>query len=197
MLKIISGSRRNAAIENPFNVTRPTMQRVRKVIFDVLQNKVFNAKILDCFAGSGAMGLEALSLGAKFAFFFENDPHAARVIKKNIEKLKFSESSFLKKKDFFLSEVSDFNGEICDLMKNIHDPSKNAVDQEKYLKFDIIFIDPPYHKYALSEVLQKFADLGIRDSLCVFETESADDFPENYILRKKIGDKFVYFFNLS
>ena len=64
MLKIISGIKKNTNIEQPKSVTRPTMQRVRKTIFDIIFKEVKGKNILDCFAGSGAMGFEALSIGA-------------------------------------------------------------------------------------------------------------------------------------
>ena len=87
MLKIISGIKKNTNIEQPSSVTRPTMQRVRKTIFDMIFKEVKGKNVLDCFAGSGAMGFEALSIGARKAYFIENDKSAFHVIKSNASKL--------------------------------------------------------------------------------------------------------------
>ena len=83
MLKIISGIKKNAIIDQPKNITRPTMHRVRKVIFDTIYPFIKDSVILDAFAGSGAMSFEALSIGAKFAYLFDISKEATDIIKKN------------------------------------------------------------------------------------------------------------------
>jgi 16S rRNA (guanine966-N2)-methyltransferase len=87
-MRIVAGSRKGHGIAAPKGVvTRPTGDRVREAAFSII-GPVDGARVLDLFAGSGAMGLEALSRGAKAAVFVENDREACRVIQRNLEKLR-------------------------------------------------------------------------------------------------------------
>src|SRR6266852_7961648 len=90
-VRIIAGSRKGHKIDAPpGRSTRPTSDRVRENVFNLLQPWVEGATVLDLFAGSGAMGMEALSRGAERAVFVEADPQACRVIDLNLEKLRLT-----------------------------------------------------------------------------------------------------------
>ena len=87
-MRIIAGSRRGHTIHAPKGFdTRPTSDRVRENVFNIVAPWVEGARVLDLYAGSGAMGLEALSRGAEAAVFVESDPEAVRAIERNLEKL--------------------------------------------------------------------------------------------------------------
>lgn len=104
--------------------TRPTSSRLRETVFDILQNSIEGATFLDLFAGSGAMGIEALSRGASHAAFVDSGPLSCACIKKNIDKFGVSSSTSLLR---------------CDAFKALKVMEKGAK------QFDIIFVDPPYH----------------------------------------------------
>ena len=91
MLRIIAGTARGRRLEAPEGRdTRPTLDRVRENLFNMLQGKCMDARVLDLFAGSGALSLEALSRGADFAVLADRDREAVRIQRKNLESLGFS-----------------------------------------------------------------------------------------------------------
>jgi len=121
-VRIIAGKAGRMSIQVPASVTRPTTDFVRQALFSILCERVEAARVLDLFAGSGALGLEALSRGAASCVFVEQHRQAASVIKKNLEKTKLT------------------GGRVV----------TSAVDA--YLKrdsgdYDIILADPPYWKH--------------------------------------------------
>ena len=124
-MRIIAGKNRGTKLYtlDGDDITRPTLDRVKESLFNIIMPYIENSNILDLFAGSGALGLESLSRGAGKVTFCDNSSKAINVIKNNINKTK------LEKKTQVLHK--DFSKAIIDL-KN----QKN--------KFDIIFLDPPY-----------------------------------------------------
>ncbi len=121
-LRILGGELKGREVKSP-NIasTRPVTSLLRKSIFDTCQFFIEGARVLDAFAGSGALGIEALSRGASFACFIDNNPIAARCIRENLTTLKLKERSLLLEEDAFLF-LADYDKE----------------------PFDILFIDPPY-----------------------------------------------------
>ena len=125
-LRIIGGAFRNRPIRSPKGEqTRPTLAITRKAVFDILQSKIEESSFLDIFAGSGAMGLEALSRGASFSTFIDRHPHAIRCIEENLH----------------LLEVED-RGTVLPL--DALTALKKCAAREK--SFDIVYIDPPYQE---------------------------------------------------
>ncbi len=121
-LKILGGELKGRNIKTPGTpATRPITSLLRKSIFDTCHFYIGDARILDLFAGSGAIGIEALSRGAKIAYFLDNDYTAVQCIKENIETLKLKNQAVLLDKDAFLF-LEEYDKE----------------------PFDILFIDPPY-----------------------------------------------------
>ena len=151
-MRIVAGSRKGHRIEAPKGVvTRPTGDRVREAAF-ALVGPVDGARVLDVFAGSGAMGLEALSRGATRCVFVEHDRGACRVIQRNLEKLRLTGASVL-----------------C--REAIRALREEAARDQHY---DLILVDAPYedwerHETAVGELL---TDLLDADSLAVVETSS-------------------------
>lgn len=139
-VRIIAGEFGGRTIKTPQKrTTHPMAERVRSSLFNVLGEKLVDADILDTFAGSGALGLEALSRGAKQALFIEKDRIAQKVIAENIAALGVEDRAKLIK-----ARVGAWNTTT---------PEDN--------QFDIIFADPPYHDLQFSTVEKLFKRLKL------------------------------------
>jgi 16S rRNA (guanine966-N2)-methyltransferase len=154
-VRIVSGSRKGHRISAPKGVvTRPTGDRVREAVFNIV-GPVEEARVLDVFAGSGAMGLEALSRGAARAVFVERDRDACRVIQQNLEKLRLTGAVVL-----------------CqDAMAALRE------EKARGHRYDLVLVDAPYDewdRYAerLAELLPGLLE---EDGLAVVETSSRDE----------------------
>ena len=155
-MRIIAGTARNRRIDAPEGKnTRPTLDRVRENLFNILQTRVSSSAVLDLFAGSGALSLEALSRGASFAVMCDIDRNASRVEKKNTEALGFSERAELY---------------CCDWRTAVR---KLA---ERKMKFDLIFLDPPYRMNDLRDVFDGLIPLLQEDGLVIVEHEAGKPF---------------------
>ena len=160
-MHIISGKYRGKKLKG-FEVdgTRPTMDRVKESLFGMIQSYVGDSRVLDLFAGSGALGLEAVSNGAREAYLVDNNIEAIKVIRDNIKNMdddiKVIKSDYKK----FLKETDE--------------------------KFDIIFLDPPYRKGLMGKALRVIEerDLLNEGGLVVCEYEY-DDFKTNLDLFKE------------
>lgn len=149
-MRIIAGTARGTKLYTlSGSATRPTLDRVKESLFNIIQNKLQNTVILDLFAGSGALGLEALSRGAKKAILCDNNIEAINIIKKNIDKCHFEHKVELRKKDYkrCLQEINE--------------------------KIDIIFIDPPYDKNIAIDAINIIMDKNILndESLIILECD--------------------------
>jgi len=155
-MRIIAGSARGRRIEAPEGRnTRPTLDRVRENLFNILQTRTASSTVLDLFAGSGALSLEALSRGASFAVMCDSDRNASRVERKNTETLGFTDRA-----ELFC----------CDWRQAVR---KLA---ERGLRFDLIFLDPPYRMTDLREVFEGIAPLLTADGLVIVEHEAGESF---------------------
>lgn len=141
-MRIVGGKYRHRLIDFPLDMehTRPTKDRIREAIFSALGD-ITNLEALDLYAGSGAMGLEALSRGVKKCAFVDISPLAIKTIKSNISNLKISEEEYLLIKDKDINALETF--------------------KNKGLKFDLVFLDPPYEQGDY----QGIVDLLIKDDL--------------------------------
>lgn len=175
MLKIISGIKKNTSLLQPKTFTRPTMQRVRKLIFDTIYESVPNSVVLDAFAGSGAMAFEALSIGAKYAYLFDTSKEAINTILKNADKLNFLNHIEVKNSDF-LKTKKDLS---C---------------------VNLTFIDPPYKNFDYNEILKKLISSNIAGTV-VIESENnieLNNFQNIKIVNvKTIAKKTLYFIKIT
>ena len=170
-MRIISGKYKGKNIMG-FNVegTRPTMDRVKESMFGMIQNNIKNSICLDLFAGSGSLGIEALSNGAKTCYFVEKNDEIYNILKNNLKDIS---DSILIKNDYKIA-LKSFVGKV---------------------KFDVVFLDPPYKLNLISDILDFIYsnDLLNDDGIivCEFENEILD-FP-NFELYKsrKYGSKKV------
>lgn len=137
--------------------TRPTTDRIKEAVFNMIQFRVQGASVLDLFAGSGALGIEAVSRGAERVVFNDKSPVAAKLIKANLERARFEEGVQVKMSDVF---------SYLDLCKE---------------KFDIIFLDPPYNCGLVSPVLEGIERNNIlkESGIIVLETEVGGETAEN------------------
>ncbi len=149
-MRVISGNNRGMQLLAPEGMdTRPTQDRIKETLFNMIAFDVPDAYFLDLFAGSGQMGIEALSRGAMEAVFVEKDKNAINCIEKNIAKARLEDSSKVLK-----MEVSAALNSL-----NSHGP------------FDIVFMDPPYNKEIEKAVLNQLKDKSFitKDTLIIVE----------------------------
>ena len=169
-MKIITGSARGMSLETlEGNETRPTSQRVKEAVFSMLQFDIEGARVLDLFAGSGQLGLEALSRGAAKATFCDQSAEATNIVIKNAKKTKL----------FPLCRVST-----CDYNQML----RGLSGKEQY---DIIFIDPPYKLNCIDDVLKKLLQGNIisDNAFIVCENGGEDIFNGN----EELASKFVVY----
>ena len=151
-MRIIAGTARGRRIEAPEGKnTRPTLDRVRENLFNILQMNIRDSRVLDLFAGSGALSIEALSRGAESATLVDSDRNASRIQKKNLEALGFAGQA-----DVMLC---DWKQAAAGLIR----------DGRQY---DLVFLDPPYRMTDLREVFSTLEKLLSEDGLVVLEHEA-------------------------
>ena len=170
-MRVISGSARGLKLVTPEGEkTRPTLDRVKEAVFSMLLPYMNGAKVLDLFAGSGALGIEALSRGADKSFFVENSNEAISCIYANIKAAKFEISSVVKKID------------AIEFLKNCNE------------KFDIIFLDPPYAGGLYETVLDLICDNDIltKDGVIVVEQDLGAEKLDNLGKRFEISKEKKY-----
>lgn len=156
-MRIIAGSRKGHTLTAPAGRnTRPTLDRVKEALFGILQLDIPGAVVLDLFAGSGNLGLEALSRGAAAAVFCEHDRRSAAVVRGNIQALRFEAQSVVYAADY---------------------ATAIARAAEEGRRFDVVFLDPPYAS-GLAEAAMRL--LNERDVLAadgIIAVEHAPDAP--------------------
>lgn len=156
-MRIISGEAKGRKLLSPVGMgTRPTLDRIKESIFNIIQNYVPGAKAIDVFAGTGSLGLEAVSRGAKECYLIDKGDETFKFLKQNVENLGFS-----------------------DRCKCLNLDSYDALRQlgGKGEKFDLIFVDPPYLKNmippAVDIIFEK--DMLQRDGLIVAKIDSSEE----------------------
>ena len=179
-MRIISGKARGTKLYTlEGDITRPTLDRVKEALFNIIQNEVVGSSFLDMFSGSGAIGLEAASRGAKKTILCEKDKNAIGIIKKNIEKTHL---------DVKLYEMS-----YGEMLKKLNE------------KIDIIYIDPPYKTNLAYESVKQLLDLNLlnNESLIIVETDEEervikqiDELKVEIINKRKYGRAHLIFLKL-
>lgn len=135
-MRIISGKARGTKLYTlDGTATRPTLDRVKESLFNIIQNDIEDSTVLDLFSGSGAIGLEFLSRGAKRAVLCDSSKDAIKIIKQNVQKTHFEE------------KVEVYNMEFTKLVERLQNQ-----------KFDIIYIDPPYATDFIKISLEKIIE---------------------------------------
>ena len=176
-MRIVAGSRRGHRIAAPKGVvTRPTSDRVREAVFSIV-GPVEGAAALDLFAGSGAMGLEALSRGAASCVFVERDRAAARVIQANLEKLGLTGATIVTR----------------DAAAALRD------DRERGRHYDLVLVDPPYDEWGTHApvLAQSLPELLADDALVVVETSDRvePELPLDLVTARRYGSARITVFS--
>ena len=137
-MRVISGKVRGLKLDCPQGIeTRPTLDRVKEAVFSMLLPYIADSSVLDLYAGSGALGIEALSRGADSAVFIDNSETACNCIKSNLSKSKLDAQSTV--------------------LKTSAEQFLKSNDR----KFDIIFLDPPYSKNMYSNALKLISEYRV------------------------------------
>jgi 16S rRNA (guanine(966)-N(2))-methyltransferase RsmD len=159
-LRVISGKVRGLKLNTPKNEdVRPTTDRVKESLFNMISPYIMDSNVLDLFAGTGSLGIECLSRGAQRCVFVDVSKESISIIKSNITKARVENESVVLNLDF-----------------------KDAISKLKVQKnkFDVIFMDPPYYKNMFIDALEKIdnADLLEEEGIIVIEHDSKENFPE-------------------
>lgn len=155
-MRVIAGEARSLPLKTPTGPdTRPTTDRIKETLFNILQTRIPCGVFLDLCSGSGSIGIEAISRGARKAYFVENGKDAAKCITDNLHFTKFEDRGILLKQD------------VVSALYSIHE--KHA---------DIIFMDPPYQAGLERPVLSALSDAAYVDgeTLVIIEAERNADF---------------------
>ena len=182
-MRVIAGVARSMPLKTPEGPdTRPTTDRIKETLFNILQNEIPGAVFVDIFSGSGGIGIEAISRGAKKAYFIENAPKAIACIQDNLTFTKFTDKAVVLKQEAILGVSSIFEKEV-----------------------DIIFMDPPYNSGLEEGVLQALSRMKYvtEDTLIIVETSLKTDM--EYVVRmgyninrvKKYKTNMHWFLNKS
>jgi 16S rRNA (guanine966-N2)-methyltransferase len=172
-MRIISGSlkgKKLAALSG--NSIRPTADRVREAIFNICAFQIKDSVVLDLFAGTGAFAIEALSRGARSAVLIDSSVRSISVINKNIEACRLKDQTTIIQ---------------WDILRNLNCLWKVA------LKFDLVFMDPPYNKNSVGPTLQNLAASGSlnQDALIIIEHAAAESLPDD-LSEFEISDQRKY-----
>ena len=179
MLRVIAGKFRSIPLKQPpMEITRCTTDRIREAIFNVIQNEVKDSFVLDGFAGSGAIAIEAISRGAKHAICTDRNNEPIKIIKENVAKCK-------------IDNIDIYQMDLVNYLKN-----------EKNLSFDLIFLDPPFaiDPNQLKLILELIEEKQFLkpNGIVILETvkDKVVDYPQNWDLykQKHYGKSIIWFF---
>ena len=169
MLKIITGTAKGRNIKTlEGEATRPTSERIKEAMFSSIQFDIEDRRVLDIFAGSGQLGLEALSRGAASVMFIDSSREAMEIVKENLKTTGLGPAKFL---------VSDARNYI-----------RKASGREVY---DLVFVDPPYALECCSDIMRRLADGGMlaKGAIVVLESGTEiidpDKFPDFELTKTK------------
>lgn len=169
-MRIVAGKFRSRLIQAPKGEqTRPTLDKVKEAIFSRIGPYFDGGIMLDLFAGSGSMGLEALSRGIEHVYFVDRSPAAAAVIKTNVASLKVEDQCDIWK---------------CDCFAALRRLAGEGV------QFDLVYLDPPYQKQQLHKIMQQLDELNL---ICdrghvILESLKEDEFDDAYHQLRKVKE---------
>lgn len=179
-MRIISGDLKGRKLKSVGKLKiRPPLDKVKQAIFDILKNDIVDKEVLDLFAGSGSLGIEAVSRGAKKVIFVESSFKNQKLLKENLKMLNLEE-----KIEVILANASKF---------------LDILYEKKQQQFDLIFIDPPFLKNWAQKILDKIEQYQIlRPEGIVVLHHHKKEIPEtvslSLIKQRKFGDNLVSFY---
>ncbi|WP_058486338.1 16S rRNA (guanine(966)-N(2))-methyltransferase RsmD [Defluviitalea phaphyphila] len=168
-MRVIAGIAKGHNLKAPKGMeTRPTTDRIKESLFNIISPDLYECSFLDLYSGTGAIGIEALSRGAKKAVFIDKSPICKKIIKENLLHTKLIDKAVIYQLNVNLG---------LDILKK-----NNEI-------FDIIFMDPPYSLDIITETLNNIAEYGILDKkgYVIIEHSSKKDIqiPDNFLLWKE------------
>lgn len=167
-MRVIAGTAKRLALKTVEGMdTRPTTDRIKETLFNMINNEIPECRFLDLFSGSGAIGIEALSRGAELAVLVEQNKKAAQCIRQNLAFTRLEDRAVLMQTDV--------------------QTALRRLEGEK--PFDIIFMDPPYRQNLEREVLEALADSSLADAQTLIITEASLDTEFDYL--KELGYSMV------
>jgi 16S rRNA (guanine966-N2)-methyltransferase len=176
-VRVISGILRGRIIEGyDISGTRPTMDRVKESLFAMIQNNIKDSICLDLFAGSGSLGIEAISNGAKHCYFVDNNKEAIKCINNNINKFKINDK--------------------CTTLLLDYKEALNRFKREN-IKFDLIFLDPPYKDDIITDILDYIINNDMLNNngqvICEYIKDRGINTSSglNIAKERKYSDKFI------
>lgn len=183
-MRVISGKARGLKLNAPKNDdVRPTTDRVKESLFNMINSYMMESEILDLFAGTGSLGIECLSRGADKCVFVDSSKESIGIIKSNIKKARVEDKSTVLNSDFKSA------------MKSL---------SLKNQSFDVIFMDPPYYKNMFSDALSGVDQNNLlkEDGIIVVEHDTKDEFPDSigrlYKSKdKKYGNTTITFYKME
>ena len=147
-MRVITGKARGVQLKTPDGMlTRPTTDRVKEALFSIINFEIPGAKVLDLFGGTGQLGIEALSRGAKSAVFVDAREEACKLIRENLKRTKLEQDAAVVRSDYL-----DYLGRCLE-------------------QFNIIFLDPPYAEVFLENSLNRITEIDILQSNGIIVTE--------------------------
>ncbi len=162
-MRVIAGSARRIVLKTVEGLnTRPTTDRIKETLFNMLQYQISGCRFLDLFSGSGAIGIEALSRGAKEAVFVENNPRAVSCIRENLKATHLEERAVLLQTDVLFG------------LKRLEDGASREA-------FDFIFMDPPYNCGWEASVLAHLTHSCLADKDTTVIIEASKETSEAFI----------------
>ena len=183
-LRVISGKARGLKLDTPKNQdVRPTTDRVKESLFNMINSYIMDSNILDLFAGTGSLGIECLSRGAKNCVFVDKSKDSINIVRSNVKKARVENESTILNVDF-------------------KDAVKRLSTQNQ--KFDVIFMDPPYYENMFIECLKSIDKFNLldEDGIIVVEHDTKDLFEDsigrlNKSREKKYGNTTLTFYKLE
>ena len=183
-MRIIGGIFKGRVLVSPKdNYLRPISSRVKESLFNILRDNIKDTIVLDLFAGTGSLSIEALSQGAKKVFAVEKHPQSLKIIYNNLENLRITKQ-----------EIQVFKCDVFDFLKKY----------KKSLKFDLIFIDPPFTQKLANETMKQLAKSATfkKETLVVIESSQYETIKDSYpplalFDKRYFGDKLLSFFKTT
>ena len=183
-LRVISGKARGLKLDTPKNQdVRPTTDRVKESLFNMINSYIMDSNILDLFAGTGSLGIECLSRGAKNCVFVDKSKDSINIVRSNVKKARVENESTILNVDF-------------------KDAVKRLSTQNQ--KFDVIFMDPPYYENMFIECLKSIDKFNLldEDGIIVVEHDTKDLFEDsigrlNKSREKKYGNTTLTFYKME
>lgn len=161
LMRVISGSARGTHLKTLEGLnTRPTTDRIKESMFNLIQSYIYDKDILDLFSGSGGLGIEALSRGGSSAVFVEKHKKAVKIIEENLTKTRL------------LEKATIMNNDVEDALRRLSQNNR---------KFDLVILDPPYSKDLIIPVLKSLfeGELVEKEGIVVIEHEKSDILEED------------------